>query len=69
MAFWSLENYFRQLYMSVIMLKENIEDVNIIFLTLVFVQDVVVQEVKPSGEETVGGHNKKVNKQQCLCWL
>lgn len=41
-------------------------------LALIAVQaeeDVVVQEVKPSGEETVGGHNKKVNKQQCLCWF
>ena len=28
----------------------------------VLFQEVVVQEVKPSGEETVGGHNKKVCK-------
>jgi len=33
-------------------------------LALVAVQaeeEVVVQEVKPSGDETVGGHDKKVN--------
>ena len=25
-------------------------------------QETIVQQVKPSGEDTVGGHDKKVNK-------
>lgn len=36
-------------------------------LALIAVQaeeEVVVQEVKPSGDETVGGHDKKVKKIQ-----